>query len=98
MIYSIDEHELRLDGLPREHLDFDEELSEAEISVSIIDYERNIRESCVYDPAFSGKISDIDAVAVGPDMEDIHTSREKFSISSLCRTYNYICKLLEALL
>lgn len=59
MLYSIDEHELCLDGLPREHLDLDQDLSDAEISVSLIDYEKSIRESCVYDPAFRGKISDL---------------------------------------
>ena len=60
MLFSIDEHELCLDGLSREHLDLDRnDLSEAELSVSIIDYERNIRESCVYDPAFSRKITDL---------------------------------------
>ena len=47
---------------------------------------------------FSGKIDGIDAIAMGPDMFDIHTSRESFSISSLSRTYDYVCKVLEALL
>ncbi|MBO7520497.1 MAG: M20/M25/M40 family metallo-hydrolase, partial [Clostridia bacterium] len=46
---------------------------------------------------FSAKIPDIDAVAMGPDMFDIHTSRERLSASSLSRTYNYVCKVLEAL-
>ena len=46
---------------------------------------------------FSGKIPDIDAVAIGPDMFDIHTSRESFSASSLSRTYDFVCKILEAL-
>ena len=46
---------------------------------------------------FSGKIPDIDAVAIGPDMFDIHTSRESFSVSSLSRTYDFVCKVLEAL-
>ena len=46
---------------------------------------------------FSGKIEDIDAIAMGPDMYDIHTARERFSISSLSRTYDFVCKLLEEL-
>lgn len=46
---------------------------------------------------FSDKIENIDAVAMGPDMFDIHTSRERLSISSLARTYSYICRVLEAL-
>lgn len=46
---------------------------------------------------FSDKIDNIDAFAMGPDMFDIHTSRERLSISSLARTYSYICRVLEAL-
>ncbi|MBR5923687.1 MAG: hypothetical protein IKZ59_07840 [Clostridia bacterium] len=46
---------------------------------------------------FSGKIADIDAVAMGPDMFDIHTSRESFSVSSLARTYSFVCRVLEEL-
>ncbi|MBR4910197.1 MAG: aminoacyl-histidine dipeptidase [Clostridia bacterium] len=46
---------------------------------------------------FSGKIKDIDAVSAGPDLFDIHTSRESLSVSSLARTYKYLCKVLEEL-
>ena len=46
---------------------------------------------------FSEKIKDIDAVSIGPDLFDIHTPRERLSISSLERTYKYICHALEAL-
>lgn len=46
---------------------------------------------------FSEKIKGIDAVSIGPDLFDIHTPRERLSISSLARTYSYICRVLEAL-
>ena len=46
---------------------------------------------------FSGKIPNIDAVAMGPNMFDIHTPRERLSISSFERTYEYLCKALEEL-
>lgn len=46
---------------------------------------------------FSGKIKDIDAVSIGPDMYDIHTPHERLSVSSLARVYKYVCRILEAL-
>lgn len=46
---------------------------------------------------FSEKIKNIDAVSIGPDLYDIHTPRERLSVSSAKRTYNYICRVLEAL-
>lgn len=46
---------------------------------------------------FAEKIKDIDAVSIGPDLFDIHTPRERLSVSSVERTYNYICRVLEAL-
>lgn len=46
---------------------------------------------------FVEKINAIDAVSIGPDLFDIHTPRERLSISSLARTYKYICSVLEEL-
>ncbi|MBQ7677968.1 MAG: aminoacyl-histidine dipeptidase, partial [Lachnospiraceae bacterium] len=37
---------------------------------------------------FAGKIEGLDAVAMGPDMFDIHTPQERLSIASTERTYN----------
>ncbi len=45
----------------------------------------------------SEKISDLDAVSIGPDMKDIHTPRERLSVSSVNRVYEYVLKLLEQL-
>ncbi len=44
---------------------------------------------------FCDKIEGLDAVSFGPDMQDIHTSREKLSISSVERTYSYLCEILK---
>ncbi len=45
----------------------------------------------------SEKIKGLDAVSIGPDMMDIHTPREKLSIASVKRVYEFILKLLEEL-
>ena len=46
---------------------------------------------------FCDKIADLDAVSFGPNMKEIHTSRERLSISSTARTYRYLCEVLKAL-
>ena len=46
---------------------------------------------------FCDKIPGLDAVSFGPDMKDIHTPRERLSISSVARTYDYLCKILKEL-
>ncbi len=46
---------------------------------------------------FCRKISGLDAVSFGPDMRDIHTPRERLSISSVERTYVYLCQILKEL-
>lgn len=43
------------------------------------------------------KLPGLDAISFGPDMRDIHTSRERLSISSTQRTWNFLCALLQAL-
>lgn len=45
----------------------------------------------------SEKLPGLDAVSIGPDMYDIHTYRERLSVSSAERVYNYLLKLLENL-
>ncbi len=44
---------------------------------------------------FCEKMPGLDAVSFGPDMRDIHTSRERLSISSTARTYDYVCRILK---
>lgn len=43
----------------------------------------------------SGKVGDLDCVSIGPDMQDIHTTEEKLSISSVERVWKYVCAVLE---
>lgn len=46
---------------------------------------------------FSDKMEGLDAVSFGPDMQDIHTPRERLSIASTARTYEYLCEILKNL-
>lgn len=41
------------------------------------------------------KIEDLDCVSIGPDMQNIHTTEEKLSISSTRRVWEFLIKLLE---
>ena len=40
------------------------------------------------------KRPDLDCISMGPDMQDIHTTEEKLSISSARRVYEYVCRVL----
>ena len=46
---------------------------------------------------FAGKLDGLDAVSFGPDLIDIHTTRERMSISSVQRTWQYLCQVLKEL-
>ena len=46
---------------------------------------------------FSDKIPGLDCVSFGPDMEDIHTTRERLSVASASRTWEYLTEILEKL-
>ena len=43
------------------------------------------------------KLPGLDCVSFGPQMQDIHTSREKLNIASTERTWNYLLEVLKAL-
>ena len=45
----------------------------------------------------SEKIHDLDCVSLGPQMHDIHTSRERLSIASTERTWKYLLEVLKNL-
>ena len=45
----------------------------------------------------SEKLPGLDCVSIGPDMQDIHTSRERLHIASTCRTWEYLLAVLKAL-
>lgn len=44
---------------------------------------------------FAKKIEDLDCIAVGPDMFDVHTVHEKLSISSTTEIFELLCTVLE---
>lgn len=46
---------------------------------------------------FCDKIDGLDAVSFGPDLFDIHTPYERLSVSSVQRTYKFLCETLKCL-
>lgn len=44
----------------------------------------------------SEKLPGLDCVSIGPDMKDIHTSREKLNIASTARTWEFLLEILKA--
>lgn len=46
---------------------------------------------------FCDKIEGLDAVSFGPDMQDIHTTREHLNIASASRTWDYLLAILKKL-
>ena len=45
----------------------------------------------------SEKLPGLDCVSIGPQMHDIHTSREKLEIASTERTWKYLLEVLKHL-
>ena len=43
------------------------------------------------------KLPGLDAVSIGPDMRDIHSPRERLSIPSVRRTWEYLLAVLAQL-
>jgi dipeptidase D len=46
---------------------------------------------------FSDKLPGLECVSIGPQMHDIHTSRERLEIASTERTWNFLLETLKAL-
>ena len=46
---------------------------------------------------FAGNLSNLDCISIGPEMHDVHTTRERLSISSTEKTFDLIIKILEKL-
>ena len=46
---------------------------------------------------FSGKIEGLDCVSIGPNMYDIHSPKERLSISSVKRVYEFLLEVLKEL-
>jgi dipeptidase D len=45
----------------------------------------------------SEKLPGLDCVSIGPEMHDIHTSRERLGIASVKRTWEFILEILKRL-
>jgi dipeptidase D len=43
------------------------------------------------------KLPGLDCVSIGPEMHDIHTSREKLGIASVERTWKFVLEILKRL-
>ena len=43
---------------------------------------------------FAGKIPGLDAVSLGPQMQEVHTVNERLSVASTQRVYRYVCQVL----
>lgn len=46
---------------------------------------------------FSSRIPGLDCVSFGPDMQDIHTTRERLSVASAARTWKFLLEILKRL-
>ena len=46
---------------------------------------------------FSEKIPNLDCVSIGPQMYDVHTSRERVEIASVERTWRFLLAVLQEL-
>ena len=44
---------------------------------------------------FAGKMPGLDCVSLGPDLLEIHTPRERMSISSVQRVWNFLLEVLK---
>ena len=44
---------------------------------------------------FAGKLPGLDCVSIGPDLFEIHTPRERMSISSVQRLWNFVLEVLK---
>jgi len=45
----------------------------------------------------SEKIANFDCVSIGPNMQDVHTSRERLNIASTQRTWEFLLEILKNL-
>ena len=43
----------------------------------------------------AGKLPGLDCISIGPDMQDVHTTEEKLSISSTKRVWEFILEVLK---
>jgi dipeptidase D len=44
----------------------------------------------------SGKLPDLDCISAGPDLEHVHTVKERMNLASVANVWTYVLALLEA--
>ena len=44
---------------------------------------------------FAGKLPGLDCVSIGPDLEEIHTPRERMSVASVQRVWAFVLEVLK---
>ncbi len=44
---------------------------------------------------FAGKLPGLDCISLGPDLEEIHTPRERMNVASVARTWELVCEVLR---
>lgn len=44
---------------------------------------------------FAGKLPGLDCISLGPDLEEIHTPRERMNVASVARTWELLCEVLR---
>jgi dipeptidase D len=44
----------------------------------------------------AGKLEDLDCISAGPDLENVHTVRERMKISSVENVWTFVTELLKA--
>ena len=76
MLWEVNEHELSDFGLQNEHLEIIPDCSEAEFYTQCINYEKQIAESCQYDPEFIVKI---DELCENYTLEELQKMKSVFS-------------------
>ena len=46
---------------------------------------------------FADKLADLDCIAIGPSLFDVHTANERMEVASVEKVYNLVVKLLASL-
>ncbi len=59
MLYSLDEHEMRIEGINKPQFELGRKLAPLELEAQCIDFEKKIAEDCLYLPEFSYKIDEL---------------------------------------
>ena len=59
MFYSLDEHEMRIEGINKPQLELGSKFSPLELEVRCVDFEKKIAEDCLYLPEFWYRIDEL---------------------------------------